>query len=548
MKNIPTKQWCRLLITFALLLVSCQSADRTPSKLESIPAPDSLNPISQKIEQLVMEGSIPSITVAVVRDGKILWEQAFGYADQEHENPATIHTPYPLASLSKPLTASGLMTLVEEGRINLDRPANHYLDDAGLTAHVGSTDEATLRRIANHTAGLPLHAQHFYTGTGFTPIHMNETISRYGNLISVPGERFQYSNLGYGILGYIIARMTNQNAPHATVYANYMQQRVFSPLGMHHTFVYTGTVLPKECAKKYTPEGEIVPPYVTDSPGASAIYSSVHDMVRFAIFQLKNNPPDQVAILSEKAIDEMQTPGTETTPTKDWESEGSGYGLGWHVGITKDRMRIVYHHGGTLGISTSIALVPEENLAVVVLSNTNSEWTDVILIQTLCTLLNRNAADFLPQQESNANDAPPELPQQYTGQWQGFVHTYEGDVPLKLAIQDAQHITTTLGKQFGERPGHQTASILQEVTYEETEPIFNNYGGGPYLRGWLQGELDTLDVQRGQPNKLWLELKLRDHALTGALVAFSQKTFYSGPISHWVMLEKVVPALESSHH
>ena len=104
---------------------------------------------------------MPSIAVAVARDGQIIWEEGFGWADRERRLHATEHTMYALASISKPITATGLMVLVQAGKIDLDRPINDYLGSAKVRARVGDAAQATVRRVANHTSGLPLHYQFF---------------------------------------------------------------------------------------------------------------------------------------------------------------------------------------------------------------------------------------------------------------------------------------------------------------------------------------------------------------------------------------------------
>ena len=122
---------------------------------------------------------VPSISVAVARDGRILWEEGFGWSDREKRGAANEHTMYSIASISKPFTATGLMTLVEQKRIDLDRPINQYLGNAKLRARVGNADNATVRRVANHTSGLPFHYQFFYQDEPFHPPSMDETILRY---------------------------------------------------------------------------------------------------------------------------------------------------------------------------------------------------------------------------------------------------------------------------------------------------------------------------------------------------------------------------------
>src|SRR5262245_59164435 len=124
--------------------------------------PAAFDSVREFIKQQLTERRLPSIAVAVARDGQIIWEEAFGWADSEKRVSATPHTMYSLASISKPITATGLMILKERGRIELDRPINEYLGEAKLAVRVGNPAEATVRRVANHTAGLPLHYQFFY--------------------------------------------------------------------------------------------------------------------------------------------------------------------------------------------------------------------------------------------------------------------------------------------------------------------------------------------------------------------------------------------------
>jgi CubicO group peptidase (beta-lactamase class C family) len=423
--------------------------------------------VRMRIEQLVAEGTVPSMAVAVARDGEIVWEQGFGLADRENNTPATEHTAYPLASVSKPLTAL-----------------------------VGEAEEATVRRVACHTAGLPLHDRHFYDGEAQGPPSFEQTLRRYGQLVSVPGERWQYSNLGYGILGEVISRVSGRD------YAELMQAEVFTPLGMQHTSVHVGPGLAEGQAVKYTSDGLVVPPCDTDTPGASAIYGSAHDLIRFALFHLKNHLPDQSAVLSGDSIDEMQRPSPETGPLREWEGEGSGYGIGWFVGVTEEGLRVVQHNGGTLGVSTVLALLPEENLAVAALSNTHGSWPDIITIEIVSAILPLRPEDFLPSAGASSGGGgakqpfapPPEL----VGSWDGWIHTYEGEVPLTLEIEQSGTVYAALGDQ--------PPTPVQAVSCRDTLPQFLNAGGGRFLRGWMPGKLQSEDIERGLPTKLWLEL------------------------------------------
>ncbi|MEX2112703.1 MAG: serine hydrolase domain-containing protein, partial [Pirellulales bacterium] len=294
---------------------------------------DRFEPVRERIAKALVDHGIPSISVAVAHQGQIVWEQGFGWADRENRIAASEHTLYSLASISKPITATGLMVLVEQKKLDLDKPVNEYLGVAKLRAHRGDAGQATLRRVANHTAGLPLHYQFFYADEAYRPPTRDETIRRFGNLMTEPGEHYQYSNLGYGVLDYVIERASGQT------YVDFMREHVFLPLGLTHMSVDVGPGLEPHQAIRYMPDGRRIPFYEFDHSGASAVYASAHDLARFAMFHLKEHLPDQRAILSDDAIDEMQRPTTASNP-------GSSYGIGWGSGIHDHGYRVVQHSGG----------------------------------------------------------------------------------------------------------------------------------------------------------------------------------------------------------
>jgi Beta-lactamase len=299
---------------------------------------------------------------------------------------------------------------------------------------------------------------------------------------------------------------------------------------MGHTSVHVGPGLVKGQAVKYSSHGRVVPPCDSDSPGASAIYSSAHDLVRFAIFHLKDRLPDQEAIIGPSAIDEMQRPSPETGPMRQWEGQESGYGIGWYVGVTEDGLSVIHHSGWTVGVSTALALVPEENLAVVVLSNTDCQWSEAILIEVVSSLLSIQPEVFMPTVSGDGDASPFASAPELIGSWKGLVQTYEGGVPLDMQVGEDGAIRAKLGEQ--------PATFLQSVSYQDVVSLFLNAGGGPYLRGWIESELETADVDRGRPCKLWLELKFRGKVLNGSLISFSQREFYTGPLTYWVELRK----------
>ena len=241
--------------------------------------------VATTIERELANQGVAALSVAVAHHGDVIWEQGFGAADVRTGRRATPHTPFSLASISKPVTATGLAVLAERDCIDLDSPIERYLGGARLSAASPSTDVsgATVRRVANHTAGLPLHYQFFFEDEDAERPPFAETVRLYAKLATPPGSHYQYSNLGYGLLDDILARRGGHGS-----YARFMDREIFGPLGLRNTAVDfgEGERLKAQAAVRYTAEGEPIPFYGFDHPGGSAVWSSAHDLLQFALFHL----------------------------------------------------------------------------------------------------------------------------------------------------------------------------------------------------------------------------------------------------------------------
>lgn len=482
--------------------------------------------LRERIQRGIVEHALPSLAIAIAQGQSILWEEGFGWADRERRIPATPHTMYSLASITKPITMTGVMILKERGLLDLDRPINEYLGGSKLRARVGNADDATVRRVANHTSGLPLHYQFFYQDEPYQPPTRDETIRRYGNLITAPGERYQYSNLGYGILDEVISRLSGKS------YSEFLREEVFLPLGMIRASVDIGPGLSPFVAQRYESDGELYPFYTFDHPGASAVHCSAHDLLRFGMFHLKLHLPDQKAILSDEALDEMQNLDDET-------GERGGYGLGWGIDDGVQGYRLVVHDGGMGGVRTCLWLLPSAKIAVVVLTNTNGgdQFGSEVGREALSLLLpdfgERHAqhlAQMRAQQEETRQQKGTFKPDtRLLGSWSGYVQTYQDRVPLKLWFQESGDVHAQLGTEL--------KTLVNDV----------QFSGEGYLKGKMMGDIGTPDASR-RPHHLHLDLKLRDDLLNGALIAISIEDRLAGApgrrcenaLSHWAELRKTL--------
>ena len=484
--------------------------------------------VRDMIRSGLVETGAPSLAVAVAQNGEILWEEGFGWANREERIPADAHTVYSLASISKPITATGLMVLKERGKIDLDSPINEYLGEAKMkawagkaddaTVHLGEAkmkawagkaDDATVRRAANHSSGLPLHYHFFCEDEPYPRPSMDETIRRYANIVTPPGEKYQYSNLGYGILDYVISRLSGGN------YRDFMREEVFLPLGMTRASVHVGPGLKDYHAVRYGGDGLPIPFYDFDHRGASAVFSSAHDLARFGMFHLKAHLPDQKEILSHETIDEMQLPTVDV-------GDG-GYGVGWRISQNNMGYLSVSHSGGMGGVATTLVLIPQEKIAVVSLANSSSSLPHQICREILSAMLPeyaKNRAISEAKADENQKSASPFKPtRKLIGEWSGSVHAYKEEIPVTFWFKKSGDVHVRMGNQL--------TTLLNNVAYRQG-----------HLSGRMMGDIGTEDANR-RLYHLHVSLKLRGQALNGAMTAISLPGQKMGnALSCWMNIRK----------
>ncbi len=338
---------------------------------------------------------VPAFAWGVWQAGES-WQGAVG---------ATARTPFSVASVTKPMTATAVMRLVERGLVDLDAPISDYLE----VPLDGDVRGATVRRTLDHTAGLPLHYHFFYADEPFAPPPFAETIRRYGKTFWKPG-RYLYSNLGYGLLDHLIERVSGLS------YARFMDEEVFRPLGMAHT-----SIGPVEGAAVPHGKGFAYPFYTFDHPGASAAFASVEDLLAFGRFHLEAPPLDGAT----------HEPSAEAGP-------GRGYGLGWGI----DARGFVEHSGGMGGVRSLLRLVPSLDLVIALVANGETDLLSGVADEIIATL----APDF-PLDGGDRSRPAEDLPPSVIGTWRAQIETYQGEVSLDFNVGD--EFETRGGRVFG---------------------------------------------------------------------------------------------------
>jgi len=401
------------------------------------------------IEKTLQDAKVPSIAVAVVQDGRIVWEEGFGWADRERQLRATAHTPYSLASMTKPITATAIMMLRDAGRIDIDRPVERYLGGLKLTGHAGSSAGVTARRIMAHSAGLPLYG-HFYLD-GAKPAGSRETISKFGMTVFPPGTRFEYSNIGMKILDAAIEHVSGQS------YGDYLRRRIFLPLGMANSAVGLPAGVP--AAIRYDEDRQPMRFYLTDHPGSGDVWASAHDMARFLMFHMGTPLPGQRRILNPAARLEMQRPASASPMPGAPGAPRRDIGANWILSTVGGHPQ-VWHSGGQPGVSAYMGFYPDQKVALVILANSSAPTGDIAK-----AFLDIVAPDVAPRR----SDAPPPSPQPipFRGTWTGTISSHVGTRPLTMTFGEGGEIAVRLADQPGTvlgRPAFADGALTGEFT------------------------------------------------------------------------------------
>jgi serine beta-lactamase-like protein LACTB len=338
-----------------LLLVISLSSTPLHAQTKSLSA-DKRAQIEKAASSFLAANSVPGISVAVVRDGELLWSAGFGMADLENFVPATSSTLFRLGSISKPITATAILQLSERGKLDLDAEVQNY-----CPAFPKKEWPITTRELLGHLGGI----RHYNPdGKGDIPddnakhfASMEESLQIFANdaLVAKPGTKFHYSTYGYTLLGCVLEGASSEK------YVDYVKENVFEPAAMEETEADNFFAVIQHRSRWYHKDkaGVVQNAGVLDSsykiPGGGLI-SSADDMARF-----------EIAIFANKLL-KPATREVMWTPQKAVDGSPTGYALGWGT-QKKYGLALVEHTGGQQGASTSIILAPERRAGIVVLAN-----------------------------------------------------------------------------------------------------------------------------------------------------------------------------------
>jgi CubicO group peptidase (beta-lactamase class C family) len=315
------------------------------------------------IPDLMQRHHVTGVAAALVRDGAVIWAQGYGLADKEHNMPVTLETVFQAGSVSKPVTAWGVMKLVEKGRLDLDAPVERYLTRWHLPPSEFDNDQVTIRRLLSHTAGTSVKGY-----AGFDPDRglptLEESLSGAEGfpkggvrVVQQPGAKLSYSGGGFALLQLVIEEVTGET------FSGYMQREVLEPLGMTNSSFEWTPRLRSKTAIGYNAAGHPLPNYLFTAKAAAGLYTTAPDLARFVAATMAGSEgePAGRGVLKPNTVQLMLSPANATDGT--W---ALGYGI-----VPGDEL-IVGHEGSNQGWHSLFVVLPASRQGIVMV--TNSDW------------------------------------------------------------------------------------------------------------------------------------------------------------------------------
>ena len=359
----------------------------SPGAQESEPLAEALALLDVRLSRAVARSGQPSLSIAVSM-GESVWTRSYGYADLERRRLATPDTFYHIGSITKTFTAVAILQLRDDGRLGLDDPVDLHLPAARIHAVDPDAANVTIRELLTHSAGL----QREVPGTDWTPWEFppRGRLMEPVEQIFGAGATWKYSNLGYGLLGEVVASASGAS------WHDYVHQNILSPLGMADTATRPRSNEPGFATgySRANPHAEYTPKVRRDFGAlapAAGMASTAKDLLQYLRFHLGTDAADDV-VLSPRTLREMHRPHWML---ENWQA---AWGLG--VGITRFNERIrIQHGGGVPGYLAQWELIPSLQLGVVVLTNSddgNPGGHSEYVIQLLAPILEKELAAAEP--------------------------------------------------------------------------------------------------------------------------------------------------------
>lgn len=315
--------------------------------------------VDDYVKRQMQERRVPGVALAVVKNGRVVKMQGYGLANLELNVPVTKETVFEIGSVSKQITAAGIMLLAQDGKLDVDEKISNYLPNTPE-----SWKNVTVAHLLTHTSGIRSY-------TGLSGYELSKRLKRdeFIKQLSVEtldfptGERYLYSNSGYSLLGYIIETVSGKN------YWDFMRERIFLPLGMTKTADRDPQYIVPNRADGYEWRNNRFVGRdwdLTDIFAAGAIVSTIEDMVKW-----------EAAMAGDKFL-KSETKARMWTPVKFNSGTTYDYGFGWRLAPLRSR-KLISHSGQTAGFAANLSRFADDNLSVIVLTNNGEQGLGTLI-------------------------------------------------------------------------------------------------------------------------------------------------------------------------
>ncbi len=375
----------RLAVFLSLLFVPVQLLAQNP------PTQINLEGFDAFVEKVMKDWKVPGLSLAIVKDGKIVYAKGYGFRDVVKKLPVTPDTLFAIGSNSKSFTAAALGILADDGKLDFDKPVREYLPDFRLHDEY-ATANLRVRDLVSHQSGLPRHDLLWYG----SPLSRKELFDRlrYLEPSRKLHEKFQYNNLMFMAAGVLVERLSGMT------WEEFIAKRIFEPLAMKTSNTSVNTS--KRSADFSLPyadtKGEMkeIPFRNIDAIGpAGSINSSVNEMSNWLAMQMAKGKFNDKQVISEKSLAENHKPHILTSDQlSPYEEMTYGsYAMGWSVSSYRGHL-FRSHSGGIDGFISQMWVLPKDQLGVVVLTNSGTNASGVVVYNVLDRAFGLNEIDW----------------------------------------------------------------------------------------------------------------------------------------------------------
>lgn len=348
-----------------------------------------LDKLRKYVNEVLKDSKVPGLAMGIVKDGKIILAEGFGYRDLEQKLPVTSQTLFAIGSCTKAFTTMAIAMLAEQGKVDWDKPVRNYLPAFELKDEY-ITAKMTVRDLVTHRSGLPRHDGLWYG----SPLTRKEIFNRLKYLDFSAGfrERYQYNNLMFMTAGYLVGQVTN------STWEEFITERIFKPLGMTNSNLSVeASQQAADFAQPYRIKDEKVEkiPFrnIDEIGPAGSINSCADDMLKWIQFHLDKGKVGEKQLVAEAEMRNMHTPYMHISSSMESnERSHSNYGLGWGISMYRG-YKLVQHGGGIDGFVTSTSFLPFDNIGVFVVNNAASAISSHVTSYAIDLLLGLDPVD-----------------------------------------------------------------------------------------------------------------------------------------------------------